>query len=313
MPIGYLEYREYDGHACMARPHRHLPSRAFRCSMLSSYQRRSNTMTGMLHLQHPKGPVGVQTVPARNFVTCGQDKVNCMFPRPIHEILTYKPLLGKLSPTTSHLFKLTLPLPTKNPPHPPTVFLLHPSQPLSHLGALIRASLPKDHALSSIYFRSTSDDVISQSSDQTSPVVTSTSTSAATSSSNDKEVQWSDSTDVGDFVQSAARSSEFSVVIEPSNAKDDDTKSKKKEDDLGREVEKPTILKVSVPSFESRTFYMQQRLRRIDEKLMDMERIKSLCDQLAHRSAKRLALSGFGAMLVYWLLIARLTFWDYGW
>ncbi|KAL7421517.1 hypothetical protein Q5752_003286 [Cryptotrichosporon argae] len=67
---------------------------------------------------------------------------------------------GKLSPTRSHLFKLVLPLPDERwpasagagagggganatpPPTRPTAFLLHPSQPLSHLTRLIAGSLP---------------------------------------------------------------------------------------------------------------------------------------------------------------------------
>ncbi|KAJ3888654.1 hypothetical protein GG344DRAFT_26835, partial [Lentinula edodes] len=52
--------------------------------------------------------------------------------------------IGKLLPTTSHLFKLILPLGRKGPNDLPIpiVLLLHPSQPLSHTGRLILASLP---------------------------------------------------------------------------------------------------------------------------------------------------------------------------
>ncbi|EGO26846.1 hypothetical protein SERLADRAFT_464379, partial [Serpula lacrymans var. lacrymans S7.9] len=60
---------------------------------------------------------------------------------------------GKLSPTSSHLFKFILPLGQfdKHPastnkhgdtkPPPPMVILLHPSQPLSHVSRLIQGSL----------------------------------------------------------------------------------------------------------------------------------------------------------------------------
>ncbi|KAJ7130384.1 hypothetical protein C8R44DRAFT_775470 [Mycena epipterygia] len=75
---------------------------------------------------------------------------------------------GKLSPTASHLFKLILPLGTlkfDQEKHvvskgkaqnrtPPTVILLHPSQPLSHVSRLILASLAP--ATPNISFRSAS-------------------------------------------------------------------------------------------------------------------------------------------------------------
>ncbi|KAI0089596.1 hypothetical protein BDY19DRAFT_112328 [Irpex rosettiformis] len=98
---------------------------------------------------------------------------------------------GKLSPTTSHLFKLILPIDylrfpqTKQRPGPPTVFLLHPSQPLSHIARLISASLsPKNVA---VEFR--------------------------TVSPKGSALQWSDSTDIGDVVHDAARAREFSINI----------------------------------------------------------------------------------------------------
>ncbi|KAG7095983.1 hypothetical protein E1B28_006666 [Marasmius oreades] len=33
----------------------------------------------------------------------------------------------------------------------------------------------------------------------------------------------------------------------------------------------------------------------------------------AQRGARRMALGGFGMLVVYWAAVARLTFWDYGW
>ena len=44
-----------------------------------------------------------------------------------------------------------------------------------------------------------------------------------------------------------------------------------------------------------------------------MESLKRACDVEAHRGARRMAMGGFGILIVYWGAVARLTFWDYGW
>jgi len=46
---------------------------------------------------------------------------------------------GKLSPTNSHLLRLTLPLPSVDRP---CAFVLHPTQPLSYVARLISAEMP---------------------------------------------------------------------------------------------------------------------------------------------------------------------------
>ncbi|KAI0767718.1 hypothetical protein C8Q74DRAFT_1282002 [Fomes fomentarius] len=186
---------------------------------------------------------------------------------------------GKLSPTASHLFKLIIPLqhtqgksndetePNANLP-PPIVFLLHPSQPLSHVSRLILASLAP--ATPSISFRSTTP--------------------------RGHPIQWSDSTDVADFIRDAARTREFTVCIT----------------DQG-EDEPHTTIPVEVPSFEDRTRFLRRRLFTVEQELDRMEVLKRECDEEAHRGARRMSLGGFGILIVYWGAVARLTFWDYGW
>ncbi|KAI0708413.1 hypothetical protein C8Q76DRAFT_744392 [Earliella scabrosa] len=186
---------------------------------------------------------------------------------------------GKLSPTASHLFKLILPLghtrtkkgerPTSdtNLP-PPTVFLLHPSQPLSHVSRLILASLAPDTP--AISFRSRTP--------------------------RGHPIQWSDSTDVADFIRDASRTREFTVCIT----------------DQG-EDEPHTMLPVEVPNFEDRTRFLRRRLSIVEQELERMESLKRSCDVEAHRGARRMAMGGFGILIVYWGAVARLTFWDYGW
>ncbi|KAJ7241685.1 hypothetical protein B0H12DRAFT_1055901 [Mycena haematopus] len=203
---------------------------------------------------------------------------------------------GKLSPTGSHLFKLILPLGmlkfdqdnhtvSKGKAQkrtPPTVILLHPSQPLSHVSRLILASLAP--ATPNISFRS--------------------------AASSNQQFQWSDSTDVGDFIRDAARHAKFSICISY-----DDSPST---GNLGTSEERePQIsevtLDVEVPTVADRTRFLRRRLEYIGARLEGMEALKKECDREAHRGARRMATAGFGVLFAYWGTVARLTFWDWGW
>ncbi|KAJ3562186.1 hypothetical protein NP233_g9735 [Leucocoprinus birnbaumii] len=211
---------------------------------------------------------------------------------------------GKLASTSSHLFKLILPLgqlshpgnhhkkPTENsdiPVPPPTVFLLHPSQPLSHVSRLILASLMP--ATPVISFRSLSQQ--------------------------GQAFQWSDSTDVGDFVRDAARAAEFRIVM--TYTQDGQPKSTQGQSMVVDELDKDktgiqeTEIRVEVPTFAHRTRFLRRKLALIEARIKKMEVTKKECDDEAHRGAKRLAVGGFGMLVVYWGAVARLTFWDYGW
>ncbi|OBT74482.1 hypothetical protein VF21_06931 [Pseudogymnoascus sp. 05NY08] len=108
-----------------------------------------------------------------------------------------------------------------------------------------------------------------------------------------KFVRWSTSTEIGDFIRDAARGKEFAVEIEGS-----------------REGE----IRVGVPSFADRTHYLRVRLRKLARRLDGMAKIKKECDHLAHRSAQRLAMGGFGILVAWWASIYHFTFQtDYGW
>ena len=110
--------------------------------------------------------------------------------------------------------------------------------------------------------------------------------------SHKKFVRWSSSTEIGDFIRDAARGKEFAVRIEG----------------LSNEI------RVGVPSFNDRTHYLRVRLRKASRKLADMASIKKECDDLAHKSAQRLAMGGFGILLTWWGAIYHFTFQtDYGW
>ncbi|KAJ4496060.1 hypothetical protein C8J55DRAFT_445262 [Lentinula edodes] len=187
--------------------------------------------------------------------------------------------IGKLLPTTSHLFKLILPLGRKGPNDLPIpiVLLLHPSQPLSHTGRLILASLPR----------------ISENG----PSISFRSTPSTSSPQDSRQFEWSDSTDIGDFIRDAARAAEFSIHITPDASNG------------GQEQ----VITVRVPTFADRTRFLRRRLDAINHQLATMEGLKRECDREARKGARRMALGGFGMLVVYWAAVARLTFWDYGW
>lgn len=107
-----------------------------------------------------------------------------------------------------------------------------------------------------------------------------------------KFVRWSSSTEIGDFIRDAARGAEFAVEIEGSRKE----------------------IRVGVPSFNDRTHYLRVRLRKTACKLAALTSVKKECDELAHRSAQRLAMGGFGVLASWWVAIYHFTFrTEYGW
>jgi calcium uniporter protein, mitochondrial len=197
----------------------------------------------------------------------------------------------------------------------PLALLVHPQQPLSYLERLIQAELPTittekgENKTPGVSFRAAEakDDEIKpktqtpeeQEKGQTSTTlgdggVESYSGKGREGSGDDTGdfVRWSASTEIGDFIRDAARAKEFEVEIEGT----------------------PKTIQVAVPSFNDRTFYLRQRLRRTAKKISDMASIKQECDTAAHRSGQRIALGGCGILIGYWYLVYRLTFeTDLGW
>jgi hypothetical protein len=107
-----------------------------------------------------------------------------------------------------------------------------------------------------------------------------------------KFVRWSSSTEIGDFIRDAARGKEFCVEIEGARKE----------------------ILVGVPSFNDRTHYLRVRLRKTAKQLDSLAALKKECDDLAHRSAQRLAMGGFGILMTWWAAIYHFTFrTKYGW
>lgn len=225
----------------------------------------------------------------------------------------------------------------------PLALLIHPQQPLSYLERLIQAELPtfKDHdgkeRIPHIWFRAEDsaqdnlkakeeaeadefdDDELDASSDTTMINGKSVKTGKLTSdkvedalrggpgeggvesysglgrkapddsdaSSRSKSfVRWSSSTEIGDFIRDAARGKEFAVEIEGA----------------------PRDIRVGVPSFNDRTYYLRMRLRKTSQKIASLADIKKECDDIAHQSAKRFAIAGGCGLVGWWGTVTYLTF-----
>ncbi|ATY66087.1 hypothetical protein A9K55_001978 [Cordyceps militaris] len=218
---------------------------------------------------------------------------------------------GRILTTPTRLLKLVLPLPfdarqehlNKQPLEkiqenktstPPLALLIHPHQPLSYLERLIQAELPplqlgKNEKTPDVDFWAEVDKeaIPEQTGAKASNVASSSGLGHEGPSNKNKSwVRWSSSTEVGDFIRDAARGKEFAVDIEGVSEK----------------------LHVAVPSFKDRTHYMRMRLRRMCEQIDAMSRLKNECDEIAHKSAYRLAKGGFGLLASWWATVYYVTF-----
>ncbi|CAA9956570.1 hypothetical protein CFE70_000171 [Pyrenophora teres f. teres 0-1] len=101
-----------------------------------------------------------------------------------------------------------------------------------------------------------------------------------------KFVRWSSSTEIGDFIRDAARGQEFAIEIEGA----------------------PQEIRVGVPSFADRTYYLRMRLRKTSRKISSMADIKKECDDLAKNAAKNVARAGFAGIVGWWCVVYYLTF-----
>ena len=74
-------------------------------------------------------------------------------------------------------------------------------------------------------------------------------------------VRWSPATELGDFIRDAARAGEFMIAIEGAPSGLDQ-------------------IRITVPSFEERTYYLRMRLRRISARIAKLAEIEHECDRL---------------------------------
>lgn len=179
----------------------------------------------------------------------------------------------------------------------PLALLVHPQQPLSYLERLIQSELPSittekgENRVPSVVFRAKEakndeikpDKQTPEEQDRTPGLgdgsVQSYSGQGREGSGQDEGefVKWSASTEIGDFIRDAARAKEFEVQIEGSK----------------------DPIKVGVPSFNDRTFYLRQKLRKTSKQISDLAVIKKECDNAAHKAGQRIAMSGCGLLIGY--------------
>lgn len=236
---------------------------------------------------------------------------------------------GKLLTTPSRLLKLIIPLTTLDHNSDrkdiePLALLVHPQQPLSYLERLIQSELPTitndkgENRIPKVNFRA-----VDSKGDEIKPKSKLPDEEKDTQESENPEslprrggpgeggverysgaghegemdddvefVRWSSSTEIGDFIRDAARAKQFEIEIEG--------------------LREP--IKIGVPSFNDRTFYLRTRLRKTAREIKSMAKIKLECDTLAHKGGQRIAMGGFGIMVGWWYLVYRLTFeTDLGW
>lgn len=243
---------------------------------------------------------------------------------------------GKLLTTPSRLLKLIIPLTTldKNSDRKdvePLALLVHPQQPLSYLERLIQSELPSiknekgDEKIPNVHFKAEdyNQDQIQpkakrakdheevdpegiEATEKTGKLKDKDDDSSSQglgdggvesysglgregSTTNMEErrfIRWSPSTETGDFIRDAARGKEFLVEIE------------------GAAEE----IRVAVPSFNDRTYYLRTRLRKTSSEILKMAEVKRECDIAAHKGAQRIAMGGAGLLVGYWYIVYRLTF-----
>ncbi|KAI0205591.1 hypothetical protein F4808DRAFT_409633 [Astrocystis sublimbata] len=238
-----------------------------------------------------------------------------------HRTLNKEMTKGKLLTTPTRLLKLIIPLPfdathdeqgnrgefrslAQNEDIQPLALLIHPQQPLSYLERLIQAELPIVHdsdgheKLPSVHFiaegseRDEDGERVHKSNSNISQYSGLGREGEKTPAEHQDWVRWSSSTEIGDFIRDAARGREFLIHLEGLDAQ----------------------IRIDVPSFNDRTYYMRVKLRRLSRTIENLSKIKQDCDLMAHRGAHRLAQAGFAALTGWWAIVYYVTFHtDAGW
>ncbi|RPB23310.1 hypothetical protein L211DRAFT_849932 [Terfezia boudieri ATCC MYA-4762] len=214
-------------------------------------------------------------------------------------------LKGSLEFTPSHMFKLTLPIPSSvNSPSPSTVVLcVKPEQTLLDLQKLIQVELYTTTGSRHISFTTPS---IEPPDHTTEIVFKPDSTGFAT---NDREnsilrrpscsdpskfsskptclsTRWSLSTEIGAFIGDISRRQCFDIGISHTSDKPPST-----------------TIRISLPSFNDRTLHQRAQLRNLAPNLSSLSALKLECDAAVQRTAQKrsiltLAMSGFACLLL---------------
>jgi calcium uniporter protein, mitochondrial len=90
----------------------------------------------------------------------------------------------------------------------------------------------------------------------------------AQGNSDPQQHQWSQATELGDFVQEAAKDSKFVVAIQENG-------------------KPPHITPVRVPTFQQRTRFLRNRLLEVTKEMQSLLDIKTECDVSTHMAFER--------------------------
>lgn len=66
-------------------------------------------------------------------------------------------------------------------------------------------------------------------------------------------------------------------------------------------------------TFIERLKQYKEDLAILQEKLSPLELLKKQCDKKASSHSRRLVWAGFGGLVTQWVVLARLTWWEFSW
>jgi hypothetical protein len=165
-------------------------------------------------------------------------------------------------PSSKSDFKWTTDPSTSNSTPQPTAFLLHPSQPLSHLSRLIAGSLP-------VKFRDCELEYLALTGPKERQEGGPHLGERKRTKGRFQQVSWSQATDLADFVKQSCLNEKFKIVITPRSISGQAVKGEEEGGEkMGMELE------VVIPSFASRTTYLRKRLLELTKGLDEMTRKK---------------------------------------
>ncbi|KAF8446667.1 hypothetical protein BGX38DRAFT_1271041 [Terfezia claveryi] len=218
-------------------------------------------------------------------------------------------LKGSLEFTPSHMFKLTLPIPSSvNSPSPSTVVLcVKPEQTLLDLQKLIKVELytatgsrhisfttldvePPEHTTENVF---KPDSIGFATNDRENSILQLSCSDPSKFGSKPTciSTRWSLSTEIGAFIGDVSRRQCFNIGI-------------------SHTPDKPpsTTIRILLSSFNDRTLHQRAQLRNLAPNLSSLSALKSECDAAVQRTAQKrsiltLAISGFACILLPLVLI----------
>ncbi|KAK9708354.1 hypothetical protein K7432_009679 [Basidiobolus ranarum] len=70
---------------------------------------------------------------------------------------------------------------------------------------------------------------------------------------------------------------------------------------------------IQIPTFKERTTKLENHLLTLEERLRPLRELKEKCDMHASNTNRKLVTGGMAGLCTYFGIMAKLTWWDYGW